>query len=160
MPERNVRRKRTHTAATPSSPSSRLPLTVEDRLSRIERVLKLQDPASIRSTPARESDASSGEEEGMDPPQFHLGGRDDPVYHGETSMHEVVVDPSLAALQNTISTSRSTGYSNWTEREVRAMTRLRHKYAAPEEGEALMDAFFSWASMTYGFVNRGVFLRE
>lgn len=162
MPERGARRKRKLAdTAGPSTPRSRTPFTVEDRLARIERVLNLQHPSSTRSTPGRGIDASDSEDEPMDPPQFHLGGKDDSIYHGETSMHEAVVDPSLAVRTDAMSAlSKTMDYRNWTEPELRAMARLRHKYATPEEGEALMDAFFSWASMTYGFVNRGLFLSE
>lgn len=100
----------------------------------------------------------------MDPPRFALGGEEQNVYHGETSMYDEppqsYTDPSPQTNPSTGSHLPRIDASNWTEHDIRSLTRLRHKYATPEEGEALVDAYFCWASPTYAVVNRTLFLRE
>jgi len=90
------------------------------------------------------------------PPRFQLGGQEHPVYHGETSMHEDIASPSKRVKASTAGLD----VSSWTTDDLRALTRLRHRYATAEEGEAWMDAYFGWASVTYAIVNRHIFLRE
>lgn len=101
----------------------------------------------------------------MAPPRFQLEGKDYPVYHGETSMHEdghgrSSINHSSVPASMPTGTINGMGALTWSEEDLRRMTRLRHKYASPEEGEAYMDAYFCWASPTYAVVNRGIFLRE
>ena len=126
---------------------------MEDRLRRIESVLGLDS-----SPPPGQHEPESPLDEAMDPPRFQLGGDDHPVYHGETSMHDDVTDASFAT--KGASTNRSVDVSSWKEEDLRALTRLRHKFASADEGEMWMDACFCWTSPTYAVVNRAVFLRK
>lgn len=52
-----------------------------------------------------------------------------------------------------------TSPQSWTEDQLRAAARLRHRYADADEGEAWMDAYFSWASPVYSVVHRPLFIR-
>jgi hypothetical protein len=109
----------------------------------------------------------------MAPPRFQLDGNDHPVYHGETSMYEDGRRSAMAMETKTTMTtmpvamtssphgmSGTEAATEWSEVDLRRMTRMRHKYASAEEGESWMDAYFCWASPTYAVVNRQVFLRE
>lgn len=83
-----------------------------------------------------------------------------PVYHGETSMHEDTQDPSPRTnASSSVANKASVDATAWTQEDIRGLTRLRHKYATPEEGEVLMDAYFAWASPSTAVVNRRLFLR-
>jgi len=101
------------------------------------------------------SDKSESEDE-IAPPRFQLGGSDHPVYHGETSMHEDIASPSKLVGPSPLTLD----VSGWSDQNLRELTKLRHKYASPEEGEAWMNAYFTWASVTYAVVNRSIFLRK
>lgn len=105
---------------------------------------------------------SSTHHETIAPPLFQLEGLDHPIYHGETSMHEDGrasihdLPSAMTAASHDLAQSAST----WPESQIRQLTRQRHKYATPADGESLMDAYFCWASPTYAVVNRSLFLRE
>jgi hypothetical protein len=128
--------------------------STEERLARLESFMESQ----LR----RQGVEDSLQEEEMAPPHFQLEGLDHPVYHGETSMHEDGRSstndrpPAMTAASLDLAMNAST----WPEHEIRQLTRQRHKYATPEDGESLMDAYFCWASPTYAVVNRSVFLRK
>jgi len=135
-----VRRKR-----KPSVPPEDLPRGLEERLRRMENALNLRSP-----------DPLSESEDEIAPPRFQLGGSEHPVYHGETSMHEDIASPSKL-----VDPSPSImDVSGWSDQNIRELTKLRHKYATAEEGEAWMNAYFTWASVTYAVVNRSIFLRK
>lgn len=169
LPDRQTRRKRSHPVIRPfpqpqlsASPSyavdtlrEALPASLERRLRRIERALDL-DAMSASTVSGGEHEDAVVEDEIIAPPRFQLGGQDHPVYHGETSMHEDIASPSKRVKVSTAGLD----VSSWTTDDLRALTRLRHRYATAEEGEAWMDAYFNWASVTYAIVNRHIFLRE
>lgn len=77
-------------------------------------------------------------------------------------MHEdaVTLDPSPKTSSSAPTNKPSVDASQWTHEDIRALTRLRHKYATAEEGEALVDAYFTWASPSTAVVNRRLFLRD
>lgn len=147
------------------SAASAIERRLERRLQRIEEALRLSPPArrAHGHSGSIKSEDSDSEEE-LDPPRFTLGGSDLPVYHGETSMHEdaVSLDPSPKTASSSAAAANkpSVDASQWTNEDIRALTRLRHKYATADEGEALMDAYFTWASPSTAVVNRRLFLRD
>lgn len=150
FPERSVRRKRNPQPANNTGDQQQ---ALEARLRRIE--------AALRLPPLDGSDNSESEEE-MEPPRFKLGGSDLTVFHGETSMHDDATDPSPKASNHPDSGGPSGPQFDaaWTPEDIRALTRLRHKYASPDEGEAFIDAYFCWASPSIAVVNRSIFLRD
>ncbi|BEI92243.1 uncharacterized protein CcaverHIS019_0410630 [Cutaneotrichosporon cavernicola] len=176
FPERSVRRRRS--AAAPTAPSASdaesaagvIERRLERRLQRIEEALRLSPPRRVRRSSVKsdgegegdgEGDDGSSSEEELEPPRFTLGAAELPVYHGETSMHEdAVIDPSPKTSSSAPTNKPSVDASQWTHEDIRALTRLRHKYAAADEGEALMDAYFTWASPSTAVVNRRLFLRD
>lgn len=145
FPERSVRRKRNPAPSTSSGSDQHAAL--EARLRRIEAALRL---------PPLESES----EEEMEPPRFKLGGSDLTVFHGETSMHDDATDPSPKASNHPDSGGPPQIDAAWTPEDIRALTRLRHKYATADEGEAFIDAYFCWASPSIAVVNRSIFLRD
>lgn len=159
----------TGNGASSSSSNSAL----EERLRRIEEALRLSPVRERDHRSRRDSQnvgdsvksETSSEDEVIDPPRFTLGGTEMPVYHGETSMHEdthsLDVDPSPKTNASSSTANKpSVDATHWTQEDIRGLTRLRHKYATPEEGEVLMDAYFAWASPSTAVVNRRLFLRE
>lgn len=77
-------------------------------------------------------------------------------------MHEdaASLDPSPKTASSSAANKPSVDASQWTQEDIRALTRLRHKYATADEGEALVDAYFTWASPSTAVVNRRLFLRD
>lgn len=148
FPERSVRRKRNPQPAPNAGDQQQ---ALEARLRRIEAALRL---------PPLDDESESEEE--MEPPRFKLGGSDLTVFHGETSMHDDATDPSPKASNHPDSGGPSGPQLDaaWTPEDIRALTRLRHKYASAEEGEAFIDAYFCWASPSIAVVNRSIFLRD
>jgi hypothetical protein len=93
----------------------------------------------------------------LEPPRFKLSGNDLNEYHGETSMHD---DGEQSSTDPSPATGHLPSVEGWSQAEMRDLRRLRHKYATGEEGEALVDAYFTWASTSTGVVHRSIFLRE
>ncbi|WOO77847.1 putative transcriptional regulatory protein [Vanrija pseudolonga] len=56
--------------------------------------------------------------------------------------------------------SPATRAEDYTSEELAALRRRQHKHASPEDGEAWLEAYFSWASLVDGFVDRQLFLRD
>lgn len=103
------------------------------------------------------SNSASGGEVELGRPQYHLGTAKRPVYHGELSMFE---DPDGRPSAAASPTHEEASPQVWSEERLRAAARLRHRYADPDDGEAWLDAYFSWASPVYAVVHRPTFLRE
>lgn len=158
FPERSVRRKRN---PAPAAPEAAAAAQLETRLRRIEAALRLPplDGDGAHEAGA-EAEGESESEEEMEPPRFKLGGSDLTVFHGETSMHDDATDPSPKTSTHPDSAGPHVDASAWSPEDLRALTRLRHKYASADEGEALMDAYFCWASPSIAVVCRSIFLRD
>lgn len=103
------------------------------------------------------SNSAAGDVPELGRPQYHLGSAKRPVYHGELSMFE---DPDGRPSAAASPTHEEASPQVWSEERLRAAARLRHRYADPDDGEAWLDAYFSWASPVYAVVHRPTFLSE
>lgn len=56
--------------------------------------------------------------------------------------------------------SPATRAEDYSPEELAVLRRRQHKHASPEDGEAWLAAYFSWASLVDNFVDRQLFLRE
>lgn len=130
---------------------------VEQRLRRIEHVLNLPPLLKMEGSDDEDVETHEPPHMRMEPPRFKLGGSDLNEYHGETSMHD---DGQHSSTDPSPATGHNPSTEGWSPAEMRDLRRLRHKYATPDEGEALIEAYFIWASTSTGVVNRSVFLRK
>ncbi|BEJ00153.1 hypothetical protein CcaverHIS631_0500100 [Cutaneotrichosporon cavernicola] len=144
----------------------------ERRLRRLEALAKVSSRSRSRTPPQKISSAprtqqpswassNPDHEDELGRPQYDLGSAARPVYHGELSMFD---EPdqrgSLDAPASSSPLFEGGSPQSWTEDQLRAAARLRHRYAKAEEGEVWVDAYFSWASPVYAVVHRPIFIRD
>lgn len=127
---------------------------IRRRLRRLEELARLTDASPSSDTVPYPQPGQT--EAALDEPRYDLGSTSRPVYTGETSMFDDRPRPSN--LPSPVG-ARNT-HDPITEDRLRAFARLRHKYVSADEGEALLDAYFSWASPIYAVVHRPLFIRQ
>jgi hypothetical protein len=84
-----------------------------------------------------------------------------PVYHGETSMHDHMDARSASGATISPPEAMDTATAkSLPPQRLADLAKLRHKYASVEEGEVYLDAYFRWASPVYAVIHRPVFMRD